>query len=125
MILTARARNGCGGALERGCGAVAVSVARRLGVGQGEEAGGPRECFRERPTGELGPVFAIGAGVPRCAALRRRRGKGPLGPGDGPDTGSRLDEIAGIGKVAELAADEPQPCEGSLERPALGGVEGG
>jgi hypothetical protein len=37
----------------------------------------------------------------------------------------RLDEVAGIGAVAELAADEPEPGEGSLDCSARCGVESG
>ena len=75
---------------------------------------------------QLRPVLPVRADVPRGSALRGRRGDGAPGPPGGRAVCvGGLNEVAGIGGVPELAADEPEPGQGSLDGAARCGVEGG
>jgi hypothetical protein len=98
-------------------------------VGLGEEAGGEFQCLGEGTAGELDAVFAVRAGLACAAALLGGRGQRVPGPGGGGSVaagaGLGLDEVGGVGVVAELAADEPESGKGPFDGPADGGVEGG
>src|SRR5579875_364599 len=98
-----------------------------------EERGGPPDALADGTAGELVTVLPVPADFPCPPAWRHQPEvrRGDRFPGPGGDLGVYgacwlgLDEAGGIGVVAHLVPDEPQPGEGPLGYPARGGIHAG